>query len=731
MSSRIFSLTLISDGSLPSIRSMSVLYRISQNTTSTEDLYQSKDNGFIQSGIMLLNPGQTQELESDELYALLEVNPSFEITISDWIFDCSAYASSNSIMEKFRTLTRQAISRILNGEQDSYEQTRAEIALFDYIRQHFSLPKTRIDDLKDQVEQYLHVHASSDCTHEQIADTFGFSPAYFSRWFSSQFGQSFLKTLSAIRVENARRALLEENGNLLHIALDAGFASLPAFNREFERIHGCTPREYRKQKQQSHLEIDRIQELLEADQSVDENVWKLELSLDQQKILFQKDFTNHLMNLGTFSALAAERKQDYLYVSLEKMGVKLVRVIHDLDLDHSQSNTFSTETQVMDQLMDHGLVPILAFEFRYIQQNTFLPALRHFLLHAANRYGRRFVSQLFIEICYDSAFDEKQVETYCRWLKDCRQTILSTGFDLPLVGPCMIPDRSGKKLRNLLDHHPDLDHVSIECSPETVQKYAGEWVFMPDTSPDYLGEQSARCRQICKSYGYESLVISQWHDLPSVSSRLQDDPGRAARVCELLLRAYGHVDSLPMPPLFDTLIRPEEKNVFSGLEGLVTSQSIAKPIVWLYSFFRHTDTYLLYFDEHILVTYDDSHYLQIICHNAKELAWQSMESGLENDPVFADERKLRFEIELKGDFAPEYVVKNRIINESNGNPAAAWRKMDIPSSFIATSELQYLRGICVPGMESNVIRSENGILNLDFVLEPNETRHIHLIALHR
>lgn len=54
--------------------------------------------------------------------------------------------------------------------------------------------------------------------------------------------------------------------------------------------------------------------------------------------------------------------------------------------------------------------------------------------------------------------------------------------------------------------------------------------------------------------------------------------------------------------------------------------------------------------------------------------------------------------------------------------------MEAPDSFIARNEIRYLKGIAQPGIESKIIKTEEGVLMLDFVMDWNETRHIHLIT---
>jgi len=50
-----------------------------------------------------------------------------------------------------------------------------------------------------------------------------------------------------VRLERAKKSLLDPNVRISELAFEAGFQSLTHFNRVFKNLVGMSPREFRKQ----------------------------------------------------------------------------------------------------------------------------------------------------------------------------------------------------------------------------------------------------------------------------------------------------------------------------------------------------------------------------------------------------------------------------------------------------------------------------------------------------
>jgi len=73
------------------------------------------------------------------------------------------------------------------------------------------------------------------------------SEGAFSRFFRGHTGKTFPQFLNELRIGRACSLLMEGDLNVTEIAYECGFANLSNFNRQFLRLKGLSPREFRAQ----------------------------------------------------------------------------------------------------------------------------------------------------------------------------------------------------------------------------------------------------------------------------------------------------------------------------------------------------------------------------------------------------------------------------------------------------------------------------------------------------
>lgn len=82
---------------------------------------------------------------------------------------------------------------------------------------------------------------------EQVAKKFNYSYGYLARWFKVNFGMSIKHYLTSLKLEKSLDDVAFTNKKILDIALEHGFSSIQAYNREFKKNYCITPTDYRKQ----------------------------------------------------------------------------------------------------------------------------------------------------------------------------------------------------------------------------------------------------------------------------------------------------------------------------------------------------------------------------------------------------------------------------------------------------------------------------------------------------
>jgi len=94
-------------------------------------------------------------------------------------------------------------------------------------------------------------HIKKNCTAslsiEKIAAEYGYNAAYFSRLFKSLTGKTFTDYISECRVEYACSLLKSGNLSIEDVMYESGFTNRTKFFRDFAKITGKTPLNYKKE----------------------------------------------------------------------------------------------------------------------------------------------------------------------------------------------------------------------------------------------------------------------------------------------------------------------------------------------------------------------------------------------------------------------------------------------------------------------------------------------------
>lgn len=103
---------------------------------------------------------------------------------------------------------------------------RAVNKIYDYIMTNFDGEKITLTEISNHVNM---------------------SPATFCRYFKKHFRKTFTHFLNEVRIGHACKKLQETNKNISEIAFASGYNHLTHFNKQFKRIMGYSPKEYRRE----------------------------------------------------------------------------------------------------------------------------------------------------------------------------------------------------------------------------------------------------------------------------------------------------------------------------------------------------------------------------------------------------------------------------------------------------------------------------------------------------
>ncbi len=94
--------------------------------------------------------------------------------------------------------------------------------------------------------RYLNEHLAEEIYLEEIANEAGMSRFHFCRIFKDHVGLTPMQFLTVTRIERAKVLLRKEGATIASVIYKVGFNDISEFNRQFKKMTGLTPSEFRK-----------------------------------------------------------------------------------------------------------------------------------------------------------------------------------------------------------------------------------------------------------------------------------------------------------------------------------------------------------------------------------------------------------------------------------------------------------------------------------------------------
>ncbi len=95
-------------------------------------------------------------------------------------------------------------------------------------------------------KHYIEKNKGIDIKLEELAKNAGFSYSYFSYLFKKETGKTLTEYIQMVRIEAAKKLLVEKERNVSEIAELVGYSDIKFFTKQFKKTLGVSPNEYRK-----------------------------------------------------------------------------------------------------------------------------------------------------------------------------------------------------------------------------------------------------------------------------------------------------------------------------------------------------------------------------------------------------------------------------------------------------------------------------------------------------
>jgi AraC-like DNA-binding protein len=124
----------------------------------------------------------------------------------------------------------------------------------DKHREICSLLPQNQDVQADRFEQAIsQIYNEIDKAHnlEEVSQKVGMKVSSFCKTFKRRYGISFIKYVHSIRINTAKKMLIQTKFYIDDICYESGFNNVSFFNRKFKEATGLTPSEYRRRYRES------------------------------------------------------------------------------------------------------------------------------------------------------------------------------------------------------------------------------------------------------------------------------------------------------------------------------------------------------------------------------------------------------------------------------------------------------------------------------------------------
>lgn len=110
-----------------------------------------------------------------------------------------------------------------------------------------SARQKKISIIIEKADIYMEEHYSEDISLEDIAKEVNLSSYYFSRFYKGETGINFSDKLITIRIEKAKKYLLEPELSIKEVSYMVGYTDPNYFSKLFKKVTGSTASDYKKQ----------------------------------------------------------------------------------------------------------------------------------------------------------------------------------------------------------------------------------------------------------------------------------------------------------------------------------------------------------------------------------------------------------------------------------------------------------------------------------------------------
>lgn len=635
------------------------------------------------------------------------------------------------------------------------------------------LLQTNSDDVRmRQIVKYVDENRQNHVSLSELADEMFTATSTLSRLFQKQTGMKFAEFVNRVRIYFAAEDLMTTSKAVTKIAVDNGFSNASVMNRVFRQYYQCTPVEYReKKKEEKECTTPTKKENRDKrnkNKSLDTENSAIEVNVRRKSKLTK--IWNQVVNIGSVYNLTLANLQYHTIYLTETLGFSYVRIWNVFSKKmmitdgKTQGNyNYDMIDLALDFLVSHHIKPFvdlgrrpdtalssmgntLYFEEECIvfqSKDIWIAMLQDFIHHIIKRYGKEEVVQWKFELSSDIVhfarnqyYIDKEYD-YKECYRSSYQVIKKALPDACVGGPSDVTN-DVKFLHEYLQYSKENnclpEFISILLFPYDSSRKDGKVNYYRTQSENYEYEKLQSIHQIMEEGEVDiPLYVVEWNSSISNRNFLNDSCFRASYITKKIIEILSMADIVCLwmgsdwvSNYFDT------KRIANGGSGLITKDTIRKPVYFALQFLNQLGEELLLHNEELIVTKEigkDVYHIIGFHYQKYEdtyvVANDPIDSPEKVEKIFLTNQECNIDLVLKNVADGNYTITSNRICREKGSILDEWKKFQYEET-LTNEDIKYLREITQPERRMEGVMSVEGRVQIRMTLGGQEIILLHV-----
>ena len=635
------------------------------------------------------------------------------------------------------------------------------------------LLQTNSDDVRmRQIVKYVDENRQNHVSLSELADEMFTATSTLSRLFQKQTGMKFAEFVNRVRIYFAAEDLMATSKAVTKIAVDNGFSNASVMNRVFRQYYQCTPVEYREKKKEEKECTTPIKkenrDKRNKNKSLDTENSAIEVNVRRKSKLTK--IWNQVVNIGSVYNLTLANLQYHTIYLTETLGFSYVRIWNVFSKKmmitdgKTQGNyNYDMIDLALDFLVSHHIKPFvdlgrrpdtalssmgnaLYFEEECIvfqSKDIWIAMLEDFIHHIIKRYGKEEVVQWKFELSSDIVhfarnqyYIDKEYD-YKECYRSSYQVIKKALPDACVGGPSDVTN-DVKFLHEYLQYSKENnclpEFISILLFPYDSSRKDGKVNYYRTQSENYEYEKLQSIHQIMEEGEVDiPLYVVEWNSSISNRNFLNDSCFRASYITKKIIEILSMADMVCLwmgsdwvSNYFDT------KRIANGGSGLITKDTIRKPVYFALQFLNQLGEELLLHNEELIVTKEigkDVYHIIGFHYQRYEdtyvVANDPIDSPEKVEKIFLTNQECNIDLVLKNVVDGNYTITSNRICREKGSILDEWKKFQYEET-LTNEDIKYLREITQPERRMEGVMSVEGMVQIRMTLRGQEIILLHV-----